>query len=300
MKELLSVLKLNQIKVVADCPLASHSSFHVGGAATAAVFPKSRKEMLLTLRCAAESGVRCLIFGNASNVVFPDEGFDGMIVFTGAWREMTLEGRLLTASCGTSLARLASFAASNQLSGAEFLHGIPGTVGGAVFMNAGAFEGSVSQLCTRSVYWDWERLEMGTFEGDAHAFGNRTSVYAQNDRYVLLEASFLLSEGQETEIRARMAELLERRRRSQPLEYPSAGSVFKRPVGHFAGKLIEDCGLKGYSIGGAQVSQKHAGFIINTGGATAGDIRALTSYIQQTVLDRMGVKLECEIQFIEP
>lgn len=300
MKELIRLLEQNQIKAVSNCPLAAHSSFRVGGSAALAAFPDTKKKLISTLRYAAERGVRFLVFGNASNVVFADEGFDGLIIFTSACREMTLDVNTITASCGTSLGQLASFAAEKSLGGAEFLHGIPGTVGGAVFMNAGAFEGSISQICTRSVYWDRETCEVGIFEGDAHAFGNRTSIYAQNGRYVLLEASFALTEGREDQIRARMAELLQRRRQGQPLEYPSAGSVFKRPIGHFAGKLIQDCGLKGYSVGGAQVSQKHAGFIINTGGATAADIRTLTAYVQKTVLEKTGVELEREIQFIEP
>ena len=300
MKELISLLQQNNVKALPDCPLDAHSSFRVGGRAALAAFPDTREGMIATLRLASERGIRTVVIGNASNVVFSDEGFDGLVVFTCAYRTASVDGCVLTASCGTPLARLATIAASNGLAGAEFLHGIPGTVGGAVFMNAGAFEGSVSQLCTQSVYWDRERCEVGCFAGDAHSFGNRTSIYEQNDRYILLEASFLLTEGVEEEIRARMAEFGERRRASQPLEYPSAGSVFKRPVGHFAGKLIQDCDLKGYSIGGAQISQKHAGFIINTGGATSADISALVQYIQQTVLDRTGVKLECEIRFIAP
>jgi UDP-N-acetylmuramate dehydrogenase len=300
MKELIRLLEQNQIKTVSNCPLASHSTFRVGGFAALAAFPDTKKKMIDTLHLAAERGVRYSVFGNASNVVFADEGFDGLILFTGACREMTLDGNTITAACGTPLWQLASLAAEKSLGGSEFLHGIPGTVGGAVFMNAGAFEGSVSQICTRSVYWDRETREVGVLEGSAHAFGNRTSIYAQNARYVLLEANFELTEGREDQIRARMAELLQRRRQSQPLEYPSAGSVFKRPIGHFAGKLIQDCGLKGYSVGGAQVSQKHAGFIINTGGATAADIRTLTAYVQKTVLEKTGVELECEIQFIEP
>lgn len=300
MKELLNRLKNCGLDVRPSCPLAPHSSFRVGGCAALAAFPDSKEGMIIAMRCAAERGIRFSVFGNASNVVFADEGFDGLIIFTGAYRTLSADGDKLEASCGVPLARLAVFAADRGLRGAAFLHGIPGTVGGAVPMNAGAYEGSVSDICIRSEYWDRETGELGVLEGDAHRFGYRTSIYTQQERYVLLEAQFAMERGDPAEIRAQMAEYAERRRRTQPLEYPSAGSVFKRPAGSYAGKLIQDCGLKGYTVGGAQVSEKHAGFIINRGNATAADIRALTAHVQQVVLEQTGVMLECEIRFIAP
>ena len=299
MKELVALLQKDHIELRQDCPLAPYSSFRVGGKASLVAFPNSVEQLVSSLRHAKDCGVRAEVFGNASNVVFPDGEHHGLVVFTGGCRKIALCDGRIEAECGASLARLASFAASNGLGGAEFLHGIPGTVGGAIFMNAGAFEGEISQLCVRSVYYDRSEDRIGILKGDAHAFGKRTSIFQQERDWILLKTELALTPGEGEEIRARMHAFMERRRSTQPLEYPSAGSVFKRPEGHFAGKLIQDCGLKGYSIGGAQVSEKHAGFIINTGGATSADVLALTKHIQDVVLAQAGVLLECEIRFIE-
>ena len=299
MRKLYDLLSADGIDVKKEHPLAPHSSFRVGGNARLAAFPKSLSELICVLRHARATAVRFSVFGNASNVVFPDGGFDGLVVFTGACRNVEIQDKTIISSCGASMTRVASLACENGLSGAEFMHGIPGTVGGGVYMNAGAFEGCIAQICTQTTYWNKTTGEISTFEGDAHNFGTRTSVYAQNDDYVLLEARFVLKEDDKTAIRARMDDFMARRKSSQPLEYPSAGSVFKRPVGHFAGKLIQDCGLKGYTIGGAQVSKKHAGFIINIGGATADDIDRLAEYVKNTVYAQTGVLLEREIQFVK-
>ena len=167
-------------------------------------------------------------------------------------------------------------------------------------MNAGAFDGSMDQVTVSSDYWDTETGTCKTIMGAAHQFAYRTSVYAQNPQYVLLGATLAFAHADQTEIRAKMDDYLARRKRTQPLEYPSAGSVFKRPVGYFAGKLIEDCDLKGRTVGGAQVSPKHAGFIVNVGGATAKDIKSLVEEIQRIVLQKTGVLLECELRFIAP
>lgn len=299
MDALFKRLRAEGISVALDCPLAQYSSFRVGGNARLAAFPDSLEKLLTTLSLARESGVRYEVFGRASNVVFSDRGFDGLIIFTGSCRSVERNGSTLCADCGAPLASLATFACENALTGAEFLHGIPGTVGGAVFMNAGAYGGSVADICIRSEWWDRITGERGSFVGAEHAFDTRMSIYQREARYLLLGAEFLLTDGDRTAIRATMRDLSERRRSSQPLEYPSAGSVFKRPVGHYAGKLIEDCGLKGTTVGGAQVSEKHAGFIINVGGATAQDIRELTDLVRERVHRMTGVELECEIRFIE-
>lgn len=300
MEALLDCLRALGIDVKEHCPLAPHSSFRVGGEARAAVFPSSREALLQTLDAARQSAVRYAVFGNASNVVFSDEGFDGLVIFTGNCKRVICRERIIEADCGAMLSRVALTAREHALCGAEFMHGIPGTVGGAVFMNAGAYDGSIADVCVRSEYWDAECGEVGVMEHADHAFGTRTSVYAKNpSRYVILGATFSFTEGDPAQIRAKMEDFAARRRRTQPLEYPSAGSVFKRPVGHYAGKLIEDCGLKGTRIGGAEVSERHAGFIINRGGATAEDIRALTQLIRERVQAQTGVDLECEIRFIE-
>ncbi len=281
-----------------EYPLSGCSGFRIGGNAKLALFPGNREEMLLALETVASRGMRFLVIGNASNVVFSDDGFDGVVIFTGAWRACTLEDGRMQVSAGTSLLTVATEAKRAGLSGVEFAYGIPGTLGGAVFMNAGAFGGSVSDVCETSEYFDTVSGKIGVFSGAEQRFGNRTSIYATNPHYAILGATLVLHPDEETAIDARMRDYLARRRATQPLEYPSAGSVFKRPEGHFAGKLIEDCGLKGTRIGGAEVSLKHAGFIINRGGATARDVRELTELIQKRVEAEFGVSLECEIRFL--
>jgi UDP-N-acetylmuramate dehydrogenase len=180
----------------------------------------------------------------------------------------------------------------------EFAHGIPGTLGGAIYMNAGAYGGSMDEVCVATECYDLDSGRICTFRGAQQAFGYRTSVFEQRGRYVILGAELSLKVGDPSRISAQMRDYWERRKASQPLEFPSAGSVFKRPEGHFAGKLIEDCGLKGLTVGGAQVSEKHAGFIINRGSATCEDVKRLVEQIQAVVLERTGVTLECEIRFL--
>jgi len=220
------------------------------------------------------------------------------LILTGGLSRLTVEGQTIRAEAGVSLAVLAAAAATAGLSGLEFAHGIPGTLGGALVMNAGAYGGCMSDVCVSSSYFNMETGKIETVTGDAHAFGYRASIYMTHPEYVVLGAEIALHDDDPALIRERMEDLKQRRRSSQPLELPSAGSVFKRPVGHFAGKLIEDCGLKGLTVGGAEVSKKHAGFIVNRGGATAKDVRCLVEKIQETVLQRYGVELECEIRFL--
>ncbi len=298
MEALRTKLQQEGIETETSHPLAPHSTFRLGGAADLALFPKSRAELCRALELLRDAGVPSTVIGGGSNVVFPDEGLRGATVFTSACRALALDGERITAEAGVRLSALATAACEAGLGGAEFAHGIPGTVGGAVFMNAGAFGGSIADICIKSDYYDTKTGEIVTLCGDAQAFGNRTSAYEKNPHRIILGATFLLHPASREEILAIMQDLMSRRRRTQPLEFPSAGSVFKRPEGHFAGKLIEDCGLKGYRIGGAEVSEKHAGFIINRGGATAADVRALVAHIKETVLRETGVTLECEIKFL--
>ena len=300
MDTLLRTLQADGIEIRESCMLASHSTFRVGGAARAVAFPDTRERLLGVLRKIQSANVRFAVFGNGSNVVFSDAGFDGLVIFTGKCREIVCDGNRIHAACGASLAQIASTAYANSLSGAEFMHGIPGTLGGAIFMNAGAFDGCMADVTVSSEYWDAETGDCKTITGDLHQFAYRTSIYEKHPSYILLGATLTFTPSEQSAIRAKMDDYMVRRRRTQPLEYPSAGSAFKRPVGHFAGKLIEDCGLKGYTVGGAQVSQKHAGFIVNVGGATAENIRALVEDIQRVVLQKTGVLLECELRFIDP
>ncbi len=283
---------------VKNCPLWKHSSFRIGGDADVGVFPKTREELIAVLSLLHASKIPMLVIGKGSNVVFADEGFRGAVVFTEECKAICRDGDGLVADAGISLAALATFAAKESLTGAEFAHGIPGTLGGAVFMNAGAYDGCMAGICVKSQYYDLQAERIVTLCGEAQNFSVRSSFYTDHPEAVILGARLALSKGNEQEICEKMKELAARRKASQPLEYPSAGSVFKRPAGHFAGKLIEDCGLKGLTVGGAQVSEKHAGFIINQGGATAADVRRLVEQIKETVLEKTGVLLECEIRFL--
>ncbi|MBE6602351.1 MAG: UDP-N-acetylmuramate dehydrogenase [Ruminococcaceae bacterium] len=298
MERLRDTLLLGGVPFQTEYPLCEHSSFRIGGKAAVAAFPRTEKELLYTLESIRLLQVRYLLMGKASNVVFSDEGFSGVVVFTTSFCSSSVSGNLLRADSGVTLFSLATSAERAGLSGLEFAHGIPGTLGGALVMNAGAYGGCMSDVCVSSSYFNMETGKIETVTGDAHAFGYRASIYMTHPEYVVLGAEIALHDDDPALIRERMEDLKQRRRSSQPLELPSAGSVFKRPVGHFAGKLIEDCGLKGLTVGGAEVSKKHAGFIVNRGGATAKDVRCLVEKIQETVLQRYGVELECEIRFL--
>ena len=298
MKLLTDVLADAKIEYQTDLPLCDCSSFRIGGAAELAVLPHSKEELVQALTILRKHKVPVTVIGCASNVVFPDEGLGGAILFTGGCRAVSIEGESICADSGVRLGTVAAAARDASLSGAEFLYGIPGTLGGAVFMNAGAFGGCMADICVESEYYDLQTGRVGVLRGEEQGFGTRESVYEKNPSYVILGARMKLFQGDSSAIADTMKEYLERRRATQPLDYPSAGSVFKRPVGHFAGKLIEDCGLKGMRIGGAEVSPKHAGFIVNRGDATARDVRELTEAVQKTVLEMTGVQLEREIRFL--
>ena len=298
MKTVLSELARAGVPFVESCPLSAHSTFRIGGPARLALFPKTREQLLLSLSLIDRAELPLWVIGNGSNLLFPDEGLDGAVLFTGGWREITVEGDTLRASAGASLSALAKRAQEESLASLAFAHGIPGTLGGAVLMNAGAYGGCMEQVVVSSSYYDRKSGEIRTLRGEEHGFGVRKSVYQTLPSAVILEATLRLEKGDPEEILAQMRELAAKRRSTQPLDLPSAGSVFKRPVGHYAGKLIEDCGLKGFAIGGAQVSEKHAGFIVNRGGATARDVRALVSHVQECVRREFGVELEREIRFL--
>lgn len=298
MEALLACLEQNRIRVRRDFPLSDLSSFRIGGPARAVVEPETSGQLIFALRAISESGCRMLTVGNGSNLLFPDNGFDGVIVRTTFCREWKREGNGFFLSAGVRLGTLAAAARDAELSGAEFCYGIPGTVGGGVFMNAGAFGGEMAQITVSSDFYDLSADACGTLTGAEQAFGARTSVYASCPERVILGARVVLQEGDQREIQERMDDCLARRKSTQPLEYPSAGSVFKRPAEHFAGKLIEDCGLKNTRIGGAVVSAKHAGFIVNVGGATACDVLRLIELIETTVQRETGVALEREIRIV--
>lgn len=288
---------LPELTILRDEPMSKFTTFRIGGAARRMARVKNRAELAALLALAEEGGFPYLLLGNGSNLLVSDDGIDRLVIHTGALDRMELVGGdTLYAEAGVSLARLAVFARKNSLTGLEFAHGIPGSLGGAVCMNAGAYGGEMCQVVTEVTAWLPGKGEY-TMPAEELALSYRRSYFSDHEGAVL-GARLKLARGDENAIRAQMEELIRRRREKQPLEYPSAGSTFKRPEGHFAGALIERCGLKGVSVGGAQVSEKHAGFIINTGGATCADVLGLIGKVRAAVLEQTGVELEPEIKMI--
>ena len=290
---------LPDLKYVRDEPMHKHLSFRVGGRAKRMAFPKNAEQVVLLMSFASACGARPLIIGNGTNLLVPDEGLDRLVVnMAGEFAAVGMLGECeLTATAGVSLTRLALFAFEHSLTGLEFAHGIPGTLGGAVCMNAGAYGGEMKDVITSVTLLDPAR-GIVTLKADEMQFSYRRSMLSDHPEYVVLSATFRLQRGDKDAINAKMRELMEKRRASQPLEYPSAGSTFKRPTGYYAGTLIEDCGLKGCRVGGAEVSQKHAGFIINVGNATCQDVLTLIEKVQKTVYDAHGVMLEPEVRLV--
>lgn len=279
-------------------PLAAHTTFKIGGPAAAFCRPASVVELVRMLELCRRYGVRCYLLGNGSNTLFADEGFDGAVIsLCGLRTRCTAAGQTLTAGAGLPLAQLCKTALAHSLTGLEFAYGIPGTVGGAVYMNAGAYGGEMRQVLTGVSFLD-DDLHLRTLPVEALELGYRTSIFERKS-WCILEATFRLEAGDPAAIEAAMRELMARRREKQPLEYPSAGSTFKRPQGAFAGKLIQDCGLRGFTVGGAQISEKHCGFVINRGGATCADVVALTDQVQKIVRQRTGCLLEREIRVVK-
>lgn len=291
---------LPDLRILQEEPMAKHTSFRVGGPARRMAFPKQGEQLVLLLSMAQECGARPLVMGNGTNLLAPDKGLDRLVIETSGLSrlEAGAEPDSLVAESGVPLARAADFACKQGLTGLEFAHGIPGTVGGGVCMNAGAYGGELKQVVAGvSALFPEEGVKFLT--GEELAFGYRRSFLTEHPEAVVLSAVFQLLPGDPESIRATMRDLMARRKGSQPLEWPSAGSTFKRPEGHFAGTLIDQCGLKGRTVGGAQVSEKHAGFIINRGGASCADIKELICLVQETVLKKTGVPLEPEVKFVE-
>ena len=289
---------LPELDALSEEPLSRHTSFRVGGPAELLLRPKSQEELISILQLCTELDIKPVVLGAGTNVVAPDEGVRGVVIVTrdclcGLHQVSETE---IEAECGVPLARLAVFARDLELTGLEFAHGIPGTVGGGMLMNAGAYGGEMKQVAAETTVLLPDG-ELRTFLGDEQQLSYRHSIFMEFPCTVL-KTRFRLQPGDREEITALMRELNGRRRASQPLEYPSAGSFFKRPTGYFAGKLIQDANLKGFTVGGAQVSEKHAGFVINTGDATCADIKALMAEVQRRVYEDSGVQLEPEVRFL--
>lgn len=286
------------LEVRVDEPMAKHTSFRIGGPARLMALPKSETQAVEAIEAAARYGIRPIFIGNGSNLLVSDAGVDAFIIKIGdAMNRMEVqEGGVLRFGAGTLLSRAARFALENGLSGMEFAHGIPGCVGGAVTMNAGAYGGEMSGIVEKV---GCVRLDgrLDVFSRDELDFSYRKSRF-QNGDCLILSTVVRLTPGEPVQIKARMEELMERRRSKQPLEYPSAGSTFKRPENGFAAALIEECGLKGYRVGAAQVSTKHSGFVVNLGGATCEEVLRVISHVYETVLAQTGIRLEPEVKLL--
>lgn len=278
--------------------MKNHSSFRIGGAARVMALPASKEEVSELCSILRSEGVSPLVIGNGTNLLVSDEPLERFVIkFSDKMNAVERRGEAgIYALCGISLARLALSCSKFSLTGLEFAHGIPGTLGGACCMNAGAYGGEMKDVLRAVDYLDSD-AQIKTKSGDELELSYRHSVFSDTD-CVLLGALLELKPGSEEEISARMKELSEKRRASQPLEMPSAGSTFKRPSQGYAAALIEQSGLKGFAIGGAQVSEKHAGFVVNKGGATFDDVIKLMEHIQKTVYDRTGIALEPEVKII--
>ena len=282
-------------------PLSEHTTFRIGGPAAFYLAPESEDEVREALAFAGEKGLPYYLIGRGSNLLCSDEGFDGVIIEIGKGMEQisiewASENAIVTAQAGVSLSSLAARLAKEGLTGFEFAGGIPGTLGGAIAMNAGAYGGEIKD-CILSARVLTEQGEIRTLDKAELELGYRTSVI-QRESAIVLSGTFAFQTGDTEKIQETMRELNQRRRDKQPLEYPSAGSTFKRPEGYFAGKLIEDAGLRGYRVGDAQVSEKHCGFVVNRGRATAADVYRLIRDVQKKVWDEFQVKLEPEVRMI--
>ena len=290
------------LEVRANEPMSRHTSFRIGGPARLMALPKSAVQAKAAVLAAREADILPFFLGNGSNLLVPDEGVERFLIQpAGRYSADPLnrvweENGQLCAGGGVSLAVLANAAQGRALTGLEFASGIPGSVGGAVVMNAGAYGGEMAQVLVSVTALDLDG-NIQTIPAEHCGLGYRKSVFSDGQRLVL-EARFQLSSGDPTAIRARMDELAARRKEKQPLEYPSAGSMFKRPEGYFAAALIDQCGLKGFAVGGAQVSEKHAGFVVNRGGATCADVLELVRQVQARVQEQTGVALEMEVKVL--
>ncbi|NLP48152.1 MAG: UDP-N-acetylmuramate dehydrogenase [Clostridiales bacterium] len=294
---LLELAQTLKCEIVKDFPLSAITSFKVGGPADVLAKPVSADDAIRLWRWAKQENVKVLILGKASNVLISDQGFKGLVISTGAFKKLELlPGNKIECGAGVSLSALCNFALKNSLTGLEFAYGIPGSAGGAAYMNAGAYGGEMKDVLVSCKHVEALKSDflLGNFSGDELELSYRNSVY-KNKPYLITSLTLQLKQGEASEIKAKMDDYMHRRIAKQPLEFPSGGSIFKRPPDDFAGRLIEICGLKGYSIGGAQVSEKHAGFIINTGKATSKDIKDLISFVQESVRGKTGVLLETEI-----
>ena len=293
-----SLLISSEIKFKENESMSLHTTMKIGGKARYFITPENTKEIVFSVNACKDEGIPFVIAGNLSNSVFSDGGYDGAVISTLMCKGVKPLGDDIICECGAGLSAVAYYAYKNSLSGLEFSYGIPGTVGGALVMNAGAYGSDISTVAKSVEAYDHESGKTVNFSVEDCEFSYRHSVFSSG-RYVVLSAVFALEKDCKEKIKSAMDDFTSRRKEKQPLDMPSAGSVFKRPEGRYVGQMIEELGLKGFSVGGACVSTKHAGFIVNNGGATCADLKKLIEIVKEAVYDKYSVRLECEIKFID-
>lgn len=297
MRKLTEFLDENKIQYVKEKNASEFTTFKIGGKCFT-VYPENEDEFISVISFCEDNGVKYIVIGCGSNVLFSDEGYNGAVIMTQKLSKISVTDKIITAECGAQLAAVCKSAYKNGLAGLEFAYGIPGSVGGAVFMNAGAYGGEIKDVTVKVRVYSTKEKRIMEFDNETCGFGYRTSAF-QTGEYIILSAEFELTEADKVEIKARMDDFIGRRKSKQPLNYPSAGSAFKRYPGRYTGQIIEEAGLKGYTVGGAQVSEKHAGFIINKGGATADDVIKLIEHIKSVIKEREGIEIETEVRKID-
>ncbi len=294
---ILEYLENEKIEYIQSAQMSEYTSFKIGGPADFLCFPDGLPQLKSLLSFCRDKNVPYFILGNGSNLLVSDLGVEGIVISLKHFNEITYHPAFeISCSAGVKLSKLCTFALENSLSGLEFAWGIPGTVGGAIYMNAGAYNGEISSVLKECTFID-EEGNVVQADVSSLQLGYRSSIFSDSSK-VIVSAVFRLRNDRKDNIKAVMDDLINRRRTKQPLEYPSAGSTFKRPQGHFAGALIEECGLKGMAVGDAEVSEKHAGFVINKGSATCNDVLSLISKIKQEVFLHKSVTLEPEVKTV--
>lgn len=290
--------KLNCI-VRYDEPLKNHTTFKIGGNCIALIEPREVSDIVETIKICRENSIKFFVIGNGSNLLVPDEGYNGVIIkLKGEFSTIQVEGEYLTVNSGAKLSEVYTVAYENSLTGFEFASGIPGTIGGAIYMNAGAYGGEMKDIVESVQVLDLDNFELRELKNEELEFSYRKSII-QRKNYIVTTIKLKLQKGNKEEINAVYEDLRERRNSKQPLNFGSAGSTFKRPEGHFASKLIEDAGLKGYHINDAWVSEKHSGFVVNEGNASYKEVMELIEYVQKVVFEKFGVKLETEVRILK-
>lgn len=295
-KKLEDIISKDKIKY--NEPMSKYTTMKVGGVADIMVVLDTTEEIKNVINYAKTNNIPVKILGNGSNMIVSDLGIEGIVIkFANNQSDIKVSGEYIKCTAGVMMPKISIVAKQNSLSGFEFACGIPGTIGGGVKMNAGAYGGQISDVLVSCKYLD-ENLNIVEVENKDMDYSYRHSIFIDNPDYIILEANFKLTKKDVDEIEEKMKENTISRKTKQPYEYPSAGSVFRRPVGHFVGKLVQDANLRGVMVGGAQVSEKHTGFIVNKGNATCEDIRELIKLVQNTVYEKFGVELKTEVEFI--